>query len=369
MGCRCESRLTTPVDLPLTLHYPARVTQLPLPNGQHDLAICTWFVADTTSNATFFPQVVGRSDAPEVQAVYWRCVVCFYATSLHVNSGRRHIFFTNAPLPHLDGLNIALLFQDWGVEVVTLPIEHRLPAGTVSHWGNQFYIFDILDHLAVQGDAEHYIVLDSDCVWVDAADALDTAIARHGVLTYTLGADEHPIEQEINGLTRHGMARFLGRLGGPVLDMTPYYGGEIFAGTLAEIRRIVDAKPALWQRVLAQEADAPREEAHLLSILYALLAYSSDTANPFIRRIWTNFLRRNVHADDEALTIWHLPREKKNGFRDLFRIIADQVRLGAKPVDMPLTRALYRRMMGVPRRSPLKFIRDLNDKILEKLGG
>ena len=337
------------------------------PSLTADLAICTWFVADDTDNATFFPQVVGRSDAPEVQAVYWRCVVCFYATSLHINPDRRHIFFTNTVLPMVDGLDLSTLLPNWGVEVVTLPIEHRLAPGTVPHWGNQFYIFDILDHLAAHGDAARYVILDSDCVWAGSADALDAAIGRHGVLTYTLGEDEHPMEEAINGLSRHGMARFLARIGGPVCEITPYYGGEIFAGSLTEIRRLSAAKTPLWERVLKQELDAPKEEAHLLSILYALLGYPADTANPFIRRMWTNFRRHNLRTSDEALALWHLPREKKSGFRDLFGILANYARQGREPADMPLTRSLYRRTMGVPHRSPGKFMRDLFDKLREKM--
>lgn len=71
--------------------------------------------------------------------------------------------------------------------------------------------------------------------------------------------------------------------------------------------------------MLRQPADAPKEEAHLLSVIYALLGYELATANRFIQRMWTNFLHNNLRAGDEAFTIWHLPREKRSGSRSARR--------------------------------------------------
>jgi hypothetical protein len=51
--------------------------------------------------------------------------------------------------------------------------------------------------------------------------------------------------------------------------------------------------------MLRQPADAPKE-AHLLSVIYALLGYELATANRFIRRMWTNFQHNNLRTSDEA---------------------------------------------------------------------
>lgn len=69
-----------------------------------------------------------------------------------------------------------------------------------------------------------------------------------------------------------------------------------------------------------------------------------------------------------ALTIWHLPREKKSGFHDVFDVIAAHVRRGVRRAQMPFYRALYRRTMGIPRRSAAKLVRDLAVKSREKIG-
>ncbi len=332
--------------------------------------IATWFVADDGASATYFPQVGSRSDAPAAQAAYWRCTVCFYASSIANNPVARHVFYTNTQVPVVDGIDIAELFTRWGVEVVTLPITWRLPKGAVSSWGNQFYIFDVLAHYAASKCDAPLIVLDSDCIWLKSADAMVQEIANHGALTYLLGFDEHPEGLVINGLTRESMADFLAANGGPRLVSTPYFGGEIYAASAAKTREISTRARALWPLVLAQEADAPREEAQFLSILYALEGVNGGgTANRFIRRMWTTFHHHNLAAADRDLTIWHLPAEKRTGFADLFAVITKNADLhpARNATAMGLHQLSYDRVMGYPRRSLRKFTRDLILKLAEKL--
>lgn len=335
-----------------------------------DTAICTWFVADDPRDATFFPQVGGRSDAPAVQAVYWRCAVAFFASSLALNPDARHVFLTNTRVPCVDGTDIARLFADWGVEVVTLPITYRLPPQSVGAFGNQFYIFDVIDHFAANPPARRAIVLDSDCLWVKPVAEMAWAIDAHGALTYEMGLVEYAADQPINGVTRQQMARFLGSVGGPAVDALPYHGGEIYAATQSTTERISARAKELWPLVAAQGDDAPREEAHFLSVLYALEGIAPGTANRFIRRMWTTFKHNNLMPSDAGLALWHLPAEKKTGFADLFaRIVAEP---GLHPsrdaVRMGLTMADYRRYMGWPRRRPAKLVRDLGQKVLQKVG-
>ena len=333
-------------------------------------AIITWFVADDAASATWFPQVGGRSDAPEAQATYWRCTVAFFASSLALNPGARHMFYTNTRVPRIDGTDLAALFARWNVEVVTLPITYRLPRNAVSSWGNQFYIFNILDDLARRDDLARAILLDSDCVWRQPVDGLVAAIDANGALTYELDFAEHAEQEAINGLSRAGMARFLARHGGPEMAVTPYFGGEIYAARLDVTQRIAARAKALWPELVADAPDAPREEAHLLSIIYALEGIAPGTANRFIRRMWTTFHHHNLSPADRDLAIWHLPAEKKTGFADLFRaIVADPARDPRRDATaMGLGAGEVARAMGWPRRRPAKFARDLSLKLREKIG-
>lgn len=332
-------------------------------------AICTWFVADDASNATYSPQIGKNSDAPEVQAIYWRCITVFYASSIAVNPAARHMFFSNVRPPVIDGLDLGDLFTGWGVEVVRLPINWRLPSGAVWAWANQFYIFEILQHLAQNPVAERILVLDNDVVWLRPVTAMAAAIDQHGALTYLLDDRVYAADTPINGLTGEGMARYVARHGGPQEAATPYCGGEIYAATQAMTVRFAQRARVLWPEIQVQADDAPREDGHMLSVLYALEGVAIGTAKGFIRRLWTTFHFNNLGPYDPDLTLWHLPAEKKTGFADLFRqVTANPVlhpaRYGAA---MGLTPANYARVMGWPRRRPVKFVRDLWLKLAEKL--
>jgi hypothetical protein len=120
--------------------------------------------------------------------------------------------------------------------------------------------------------------------------------------------------------------------------------------------------PPLWARILAGEADAPREEAHLLSILYAGNGYAIGTADRFIRRMWTTFKRNTLRPEDRELAIWHLPAEKKTGFTDLFRSLAI-----ARDEPQALSDRTIEQIFGFPRRGPRKLLRDGALKLIERL--
>lgn len=332
-------------------------------------AICTWFVSDDASNATFSPQLGKNSDAPEVQQAYWRCIAVFYASSIAVNPGARHVFFSNVRPPSVGGVDLAALFARWGVEVVMLPITWRLSSAAVSAWANQFYVFEILQHISANPIGERVLVLDNDVIWLRPVTEMAQAIDRHGALTYLLDDADYTGASMINGLSGEGMARFVARHGGPVEAATPYCGGEIYAATQALTRRFAERAKALWPDVSSQAADAPREDGHMLSVLYALERVKIGTARGFIRRLWTTFHFHNLAPGDRDLTIWHLPAEKKTGFADLFAQVTANPALhpGRDGAAMGLTYANYARVMGYPRRGAVKLVRDLSLKIIEKL--
>jgi hypothetical protein len=188
-------------------------------------------------------------------------------------------------------------------------------------------------------------------------------------LTYLLGENEYPAGSEINGLSREEMAQFLRRHGGPDRPSADYFGGEIYAARQDVTRRISARAQALWPEVLEQGPDAPREEAHLLSMLYAFDGIQPGTANRFIRRMWTTFRHHNLSVTDRELTLWHLPAEKKTGFVRLFANVTAMP--GLHPSDdaeaMGLSFANYAKTLGWPRRGASKLVRDLGLKVLEKV--
>lgn len=331
-----------------------------------ELLIATWFVADRPDEATYFPQIGRHSADAGAKAVYWRCILCFYATSLALNPDHPHAFFTNTDLPSVDGIDVARLFARWGVEVVRLPIRYRVPPGRVDSWGNQFYIFDVIDHLVAVRRWRSAIILDSDVVWTKPAGAIAERVARDGVLTYTHDLDAYAAGAPINGVTREELAAFMARHGGPRRDSIVYCGGEIFCGTLDAMARIAARVPPLWQAVLAGEEGAPKEEAHLLSLIYAMEDMPIGNADDVIKRMWTTFHHHTVTTADLALPLWHLPSEKRSGFPDLFAQLRAAGLESNAPADLGITPGMMARIFGIPRRSAGKLIRDLSAKIGDK---
>jgi len=226
-----------------------------------------------------------------------------------------------------------------------------------------------LRHFAEQQEDERLVLLDSDCVWRRPVTPLENAIDRHGALTYPLDCDEHAEGEAINGLSRAGLARFARAHGGRVGEGIAYCGGEILALRHDLAGRLVAQFDRLWPAVLAGGPDAPREEAHVLSVLYALEQIELGTAAPFIRRLWTTFRRSNLDPGDCRLAIWHLPAEKRTGFAELFRNIARMPTSDPRgdPEAIGLSRRAIHKAMGWPHRSPAKLARDLLLKLAEKL--
>lgn len=324
-----------------------------------DLTIATWFIADTPETATAFPQVGANSATPEFQKVYWKSIVGFYATSKAHNPTASHLFFSNCALPVIDGLNVADYLAALQVETITLDITYRLPRTVAKDWGNQFYILDIIKFAAEHIQTKSIVVLDSDCVWNRSADQMRSAIERFGCLTYVLGLDAYGPEERINGVTRQEMKEAL--LSWKLIPQQSaqnfrleYCGGEIFAATQKECKRLASVLDDLWAH-----GKGFREEAHFLSIVYAALGYAMGTADPFIKRMWTTFKHNNIHITDAELTVWHLPAEKKSGFLELFENLRD-----GRLSPVGLTGSLGR-IMGIPRRGVRKFARDFANKVVE----
>jgi hypothetical protein len=343
-----------------------------------ETAIATWFVADEPGEETDYPQVGGLSSSTAFQSAYWRCIACFFNSSRRFNPGIPHFLFTNTSLPVVDGINFEELFRRWNVKTIHLPITFRLARGAQKAWGNQLYILDIIKYVAANRCVDNVIVLDADCVWIAGVEKISEAIARYECLTYTLDEEHYAFDAQINGVTRQEMALALhgwmsdcaidSRINTHDISFIPYQGGEIFAATNRACRDLDVLIDSLWDWQLKAGPGecGVKEEAHFLSILYAARAYPSYTANAFIKRMWTTFQVNNVKRTDFDLSIWHLPAEKKTGFRRAFREMNGsqcEVWAAATPEDYI---KMIARLMGIPRRDAKKLCLDLCLKLTER---
>ena len=287
--------------------------------------IGTWLHADTKGTESYYAQVGGDSSSASFQDIYWRCVCLFFASSKRHNPDVPHKLFTTVNhIPDIEEFATRTFLEQLGVEIVLVPFTYLPPVGFHGAWRNQFYILDIIKHLDAHCAAdEQYVILDSDCIFTGSITALGKELERCGLLALDMLS---PLDENINGITRRDMTQLFQALGqscsaGPAV----YYGGEFFAATAGAIHQLAEEIDPLWQLGLERfHAGSPKfnEEAHFLSFLYAKLGYGAPSANPFIRRIWTQRKHRTAARSDFDLIIWHVPAEKKYGLRKLFKEMA-----------------------------------------------
>lgn len=343
-----------------------------MPTPPSSPTVVTWLYAEAEGEESVYPQVIGHGapSSTRFQAVYWRCVAVFFASLQRHGGGPRPVLVTNVDVvPVVDGHDLAVLLERWGVEIVRLPYTFQPPPGYWGAWRNQFYVLDVVRWLAgrLAGD-EVGMVLDSDCVWARSPQRMAAMTQRHGALTYDLGLPEGGDQ---NGLSLDEMAALYTALDStPPSTPPPYIGGELIAATGQLLSEIDARTDALWAEMLRRHAQGlPKfnEEAQALSYLYHTLGVAYGTANPYLRRIWTTLLKGDdARGPDLDLAVWHVPGEKRYGLHRLFGAVMDPTSpfwtLGAAA-----WRAWAAGEIGVPRRSLAKLARDLPVALRDKL--
>lgn len=291
--------------------------------------VCTWFCADEVGEESNFPQTGELSSSRKHQEIYWRCILSFYMTSKCFNTDEQHLFFTNVSnLPVVDGISVAAVLENLQVQVCHTDFKFKTPQGYYGSWQNQFYEFSIMEYISNETlfpENANFLILDSDCIFLKAADPLFQSANRNGgFLSYTL---EYAPDHIINGITREEMRVIYGQLSGTDQPSLPdYHGGEFLLSSKKNIVRMFSQFSQLWPEMLRRNEEGKlkfNEEAHVLSYLYYRNGFSGGGANTFIKRIWTNpVFFRNVAEADKLLTIWHLPAEKTLGLASLYRYFA-----------------------------------------------
>jgi len=318
--------------------------------------LATGFIADAPDQGTVFPSAGGNSADPRVQAVYWRCLTVLYASARITNPDQRLVLFSNVVLPVVDGHDLAKVLARYGVEHRLLPLTTRLARELTPAWGNVLYFFDVLESLADEPTDTRIALIDSDVVVTGPVAPL-FGLLDHA--DYALYAIDTTPDHSVNGLTRRAMGEIVAAIrgagdGAPV----PHYGGEMFATALATWRRDKPMFRALLESAGSGEGPAAdvRTEEHIYSIAAAVLQAPVAEAGAFIKRIWTSRHYSSVQPGDEAYPLWHLPSEKRYGFRDLFD---DLARRGFPTTMAPAEfRRLAQARCGIPAKSWAKQTRD-----------
>jgi hypothetical protein len=316
--------------------------------------VAAFMFRHSVEDKSSYSQTWGISSNAEFQDVYWRSLAVSLATCRRLNPHVKLAVYTNAPgLPVVDRVALDDLFTDLAVDVRVLPWCRR-PPRMLPTWGCTLFQLDVLEDLARR--KTDVVFLDVDTVWLRPAGQLLHAIPAHPLITYDLRTG---IDDPYNGLTPRQIAAILRRYV-PEFDQEAvrYTGGEFLAASADAMRVMAGCIAALWPAVEA-DLSAGRltftREEHYLSAVYAVTLGGNDLGNAFIRRIWTNYGLYGARPEDLGLTIWHLPSEKRFGFRWAFRdLVHGRIPDGNSASYLPY----LVQVMGVPRRPVQKVVRD-----------
>lgn len=291
--------------------------------------ICTWFCADEKGEESLFPQTGQASSGQNHQDIYWRCLLLFFSTSLRLNKTEQHLLFTNVKkMPVVDGRKVEDVLRQFEVQTIYTPFSYKTPRGYFGMFQNQFYEFSILQHITETNSNpdDHYLIVDSDCVFIKPAALLFEEAAATGFLSFE---DDCTHELVIHGLNRMDMqVLYEDLLQTPVQEVPGYHLGEFLLASVANLQIIYAGFKELWPELLRRNlAGLPKfnEEAQTLSYLYYKNGLKASPRRDLMKRIWTNpVFYRNVEASDLDLVLWHLPAEKTFGIAALYQLLIDQ---------------------------------------------
>lgn len=199
-----------------------------------------------------------------------------------------------------------------GVEIVFADYLHR-PPGEVAMFASSRYVFDAIVAAGGEGDPDRQLYLvDVDCVWLDAPKVFAAVPPSPGVGCIHI---PYPPDWELFGFTPRTLGELAGRMGAPDAPVR-WVGGELLAGTAADLRALVSACEELEREVGAAYDRAFATDEQLLSLAGALGRVRLHDLSSVAQRIWTGPRHGAPAVEDPAsLGLWHLPSEKGLGFR------------------------------------------------------
>ncbi|MEO5316553.1 hypothetical protein PV772_20975 [Pseudarthrobacter sp. CC12] len=325
--------------------------------------VSTWFYTQSKREGGRYAQVRGDSSTEKFRDVYRRCVGVFFLSARKANPDAELVLYLNTPWDRHSskvGAEVWLLLQQLNVNVEVIDYGHRPPDSFAQSWQNQFFVLDVLSDLEKKvRRSDAWVVLDSDIVWsTQSTSSMWNTLQERGTSTYTVG---YAPSKQVNGMSLESLTSLAESAGLVLQDRLDYSGGEFVGGNGSSITDLVTRSHAIWSVLMEQhEADnsIQFEEAHLLSVAYAVLGVSPGGMNSYVRRLWTQpFKYQNVTTEDVELTLWHVPAEKKYGIRRLYRL-APKTHQPILEMDYSHWIIQCRKQLGIPRNSLFKVARD-----------
>lgn len=266
---------------------------------------------------------VGKSGSESFNIVYWRCVYCFYKTSILTQKNIKYYFFTNIDVPeNVDGFNLKQFMKFNNIETVKLQYTYAPPEDWCDSWWVEMFEFDILNYCKnIEG---RWLILDVDCIMRKSLLPVFDIIEADGGINYHVG---YSLEHNINGLTVKEEREIYENVFKEAANDLHHRGGE-FVGIRSDmIEEMLSLYNILYKDSIDKYKTGRKRlitEEHFFSLIFYRLGYRYAKGNEFIRRLWSAKEFDDIRIEDNTLAIWHLPAEKKRGFVSLFHFLRNE---------------------------------------------
>ncbi|HEY4429366.1 MAG TPA: hypothetical protein VGN08_14285 [Solirubrobacteraceae bacterium] len=262
----------------------------------------------------YYPSSRSTGSAARLGARYLECALVQAASLRWLAPDCELLLATNlAKRDSLSRRGRALLDRIISLGVTLVPAEYRhAPREATSEFHSSRYVFDAIEAISAGRNPDGQLwIVDVDCVWLDPQAAFETVAARTGVSALEI---PYPPDWEGSGYNREAIGALGTRLGA-CDPAPPWIGGEALAGTVGELRGLMEVCERLDEELAGIDVSLPTEE-QLLTLAGGLRRVRFHNLSTVVGRIWTG--RRHGAAnpsDPAALAIWHLPSEKGLSFR------------------------------------------------------
>jgi hypothetical protein len=261
-----------------------------------------------------YPNTRASNSAARLALRYLECAVTQAAT-LRVQDAPCDIVLASNGIERIDlgahGRRLVGALRSLDVELIETGYDHRPPGDDPAYPASR-YVFDaILATCGGQPPARPIWLTDLDCVWRDAAAMFAAAPAPPALGCLFI---DYPPDWNTVGSERYGSRDEIGALaaavGGGAVELPPWIGGELLAGSAASLLELVARAESADAELASEEIELATEE-QLLTLLAARGQARFEDLSRLGRRLQTGWRHEaQPVADARDLAFWHLPAEK-----------------------------------------------------------
>ena len=317
---------------------------------------------EANENTSYYP-MIGDLPSIERSRLYLQCTICMFATLDRVQADFEKCLFTNQP-NFISDIHKNLL-EKYGVEIIKLPF-NIFEFKDSPRFKNAFYKLDVIDHLGKRNDNYYNIILDNDVVWHNISEDLRFYIEENIPLAYNISE----LAQKFGN--RKSLKKKFEKLNlNDKVTSFDWFGGEFLAGNCQAFSVISNTLKDVYLVVAQNDKHQEFKTNDEWVSSYSINKHRFELGLIHDRLILQRYIGtiniikpKNVQIKPEFLEfccIWHLPGEKKDGFKKLYNLLEKDVNLLKNMTSEKYTEFLARTMNIYPSKYKI-----ISNKVIQK---